>query len=359
MSKSHANHNGLDLGKFLLSILVVSVHTSPLKSFSLDVNFWLVQILSRIAVPVFFTISGYLFFKKAETSTATKKIWKFEVNEHYYKYMTRLLLVYTVWSLIYLFDVVQRYYVSMGLNWWQFGALYAYAAVIYGTYLHLWFFPAVVLAISLVHFLSKKYSIKKLMLAAFVLFVIGLFGESYYGLIKDVEVVNSFYQTIFAFMLTTRNGLFFGFFFVAMGAYLAKKPQLLPTMTSRRWLILSLGLLAAESLALHYLSDPIDHNLMFGLIPVAYFLFQYLATVKVPERLDYKFLRDMSALIFFIHPLFIILFDHTFDDFGVGYMAVRSIIKFSFVFTASFLSSFVLLKLKEHHFFKAFIAYLY
>jgi serine/alanine racemase len=359
MGKSSTNHNGIDLGKFLLSILVVSVHTSPLKSFSLDVNFWLVQILSRIAVPVFFTISGYLFFKKAETSTATKKIWKFEINAHYYNYIMRLLLVYMIWSLIYLFDVVHRYYVTMGLNWWQFGALYAYAAVIYGTYLHLWFFPAVVLAISLVHFLSKKYSIKKLLVAAFILFIIGLFGESYYGLIKDVDVINNFYQTIFAFMLTTRNGLFFGFFFVAMGAYLAKKPTLLPVMTSRKWLILSLGLLAVESLALHYLSDPIDHNLMFGLIPVAYFLFQYLASIKISERLDYRFLRDMSALIFFIHPLFIIWFDHYFDGFGVGYMAVRSIIKFSFVFTASFVSSFILLKMKEHGIFKSLISYLY
>ena len=56
-------YNSLDLLKILLSVLVVCIHTFPLQSYSRIVNAFLVNELSRIAVPLFFIISGFFYSK--------------------------------------------------------------------------------------------------------------------------------------------------------------------------------------------------------------------------------------------------------------------------------------------------------
>lgn len=52
----------LDVAKFICALLVIIIHTRPFSVLSDIIDFYLVDVIARIAVPLFFAISGYLFF---------------------------------------------------------------------------------------------------------------------------------------------------------------------------------------------------------------------------------------------------------------------------------------------------------
>lgn len=97
----------LDIARFIMAIVVVSIHTHPLKNCH---SFWVVQIYDNItlyAVPFFFLCSGYFLFHKIRWEADTEH--NIVVVNMYIKTTFKL---YSIWSLIYLpfaiFDYVTR-----------------------------------------------------------------------------------------------------------------------------------------------------------------------------------------------------------------------------------------------------------
>ena len=58
MKVSAKEYNSLDILKFILSIFVLIIHS--------EIDKTVISPLLRIAVPIFFVISGYLFFSKIQ-----------------------------------------------------------------------------------------------------------------------------------------------------------------------------------------------------------------------------------------------------------------------------------------------------
>lgn len=73
-SKEISHYNGIDICKFICSILVVAIHipvvnapmTVELSNVSVFVNTVLQQAMCRIAVPFFFVCSGFFLYKKCQ-----------------------------------------------------------------------------------------------------------------------------------------------------------------------------------------------------------------------------------------------------------------------------------------------------
>ena len=63
------SYDSFDLFKFIAAIMVVSVHTRFLG----DSNFHLLHPWCRIAIPVFFMVSSFLFFSKYDKEPDEKK----------------------------------------------------------------------------------------------------------------------------------------------------------------------------------------------------------------------------------------------------------------------------------------------
>ena len=59
-----SRYDSLDLAKWICALLVIVIHTAPLSKVSTIGNFYFTNVLARIAVPLFFAISGFLFFRK-------------------------------------------------------------------------------------------------------------------------------------------------------------------------------------------------------------------------------------------------------------------------------------------------------
>lgn len=77
-------HTGIDLFKVLMTLVVVMIHTTE------AAPAWF-----KIAVPYFFLASGFFFFRNWETGGE-------EVRMKERKWLSRLVVMYLVWTLIYL-----------------------------------------------------------------------------------------------------------------------------------------------------------------------------------------------------------------------------------------------------------------
>lgn len=83
----------LDVLKLGLAFLVVALHIFPvakMTGISGLISYEIASGITRIAVPTFFIVSGYLLRNKLHDKTYLKK------------YCKRILLLYIVWQLIYL-----------------------------------------------------------------------------------------------------------------------------------------------------------------------------------------------------------------------------------------------------------------
>ena len=91
MSRSPRS-GGLDWFRLPAALLVVANHTSPLLAFSPEADHVLTQILARVAVPFFLTVSGYFLLPKAER----------EGRRAVCPFLRRTLLLYLCATLFYL-----------------------------------------------------------------------------------------------------------------------------------------------------------------------------------------------------------------------------------------------------------------
>ena len=78
-----------------------------------------------------------------------------------------------------------------------------------GTFYHLWYLPALILGFAVLLPLLRALPLPAAGTVCGLLYLIGLFGDSYYGLIGEESFVYSIYQGLFHLFEYTRNGLFY------------------------------------------------------------------------------------------------------------------------------------------------------
>lgn len=204
-------YGGPDRFRMIAAILVIAIHTSPLASFSGNADFFLTRILARIAVPFFFMVTGqfimtdYLY----DNDMASGRL---------FQYIRKTALVYGLAVMIYVpVGIYAGHY--KGLN-----IISAIRMIVFdGTFYHLWYFPACITGVLLVYLMSRCMGRKGMMAIAAALYAVGLFGDSYYGLIKDVPVLSVMYEFMFQLFSYTRNGFFFAPVFLISGALIGRK----------------------------------------------------------------------------------------------------------------------------------------
>jgi len=268
----------VDLIKFLCSFMVFFVHF-PLfqkadSGLAWYIGFGLKNHLFRIAVPFYFACSGFFLFKKMPPD---------EINADAVKtFCFKLLRLAGLWHIL----------LFMG-----------------GTY-HLWYLgatAAAVISLSLCFRFHLKY--KHIFLLAGVCYVCGLLGDSYYGLVRPLTDITLFrylfkgYDLVFQ---TTRNGLFMGFIFVAIGAALAHCEIKLKPRTAFAGFVISMLCMLAEALLVEHYGLAIDffsYNMYICLPFALFFLLAFALSVRLKDRPVYKHLRHMATLIYFSHLL--------------------------------------------------------
>lgn len=83
----------VDIAKFVCALLVVTIHTGPLASYSSLANFELKDCIARVAVPFFFVASGYFLFRKMSEGNFDKGVAL--------RYAARIFRLYVIWTVVY------------------------------------------------------------------------------------------------------------------------------------------------------------------------------------------------------------------------------------------------------------------
>lgn len=100
---SNSSNAAFDIVKFVACILVVCIHTRPFPNYF--------QPLYRIAVPMFYMISSFLFFTRVKTMSHR------EQRQYIIKYIKRSLILY----LFYFIVLFPTSYVFFYRSWWNLG----------------------------------------------------------------------------------------------------------------------------------------------------------------------------------------------------------------------------------------------
>ncbi|PGS77202.1 hypothetical protein COC69_20675 [Bacillus cereus] len=322
-------HNvAIDITRVIAAILVITIHTDPLSHYSQDGNYFLVSVLARVAVPFFFVTSGYFFVLKVHIKHSLK-----ENLSRVVQVISRLVKLYVIWTLIYF--LFQMYsWIKSGESW-GFWLVYFQKTFFEGSYYTLWYLPALIFAIAFSFVLFKLCKPRIVLGITLILFICGTFMQTYF----DIFGLKEFFSWYYTIFLTTRNGLFFGSFFVSLGMYIAYLKKRNSQKYNIVGLSLSFGLLIVEVFSVQHLTFTKGNGMWFMLAPATYFLFMALMNINLEKHSCYQNLRSLSFLMYVSHGLFLILFSKLY--------AIDSLLYFTFVLLGTYIFSIVLLSISR------------
>ena len=254
----------IDYFRLILCLLVIPIHTQPLLAEDSLAGWLISNGISRIAVPCFFIISGYLAYTKFDNIKSERK------------HLLHLFVVYIVWSLIYL----PTYYSSVEPRSFITFALFGYY--------HLWFLPALIVGLLLL-FVVRKYirNTTIILLSGIVLYIAGCIMEN----------LSLPYRSFC-------NGIFFGYPFIVLGYYIQQKNihNILKYKYLYPAVFISVMLLFVESYN-GYITD-FYHNIFLSL-----YILCPLLLICVLKGAKYKESKNniakISAGVYYIHILII------------------------------------------------------
>lgn len=265
------NLGALDWFRLAAALLVIAIHTSPLAEINKDAELILTGVAARTAVPFFFTVSGY--FTELSTVSGLKKLG------------AKTALFYGIATALYL---------PLGTYSASFKEI-----LFDGTYYHLWYFPACITGAMIVYKLKKLPMPAAFSIAA-ALYAIGLFGDSYYNLISDIEPLHRLYSEFSKVFSYTRNGIFTAPVFILYGNIISGRPPIKHRVLTVSGLAVSVVLLTVERFLLRGTALAPHDNMFISLIPSNFFLLLLLISINAKPR---PFIRSMSMWIYIIHPL--------------------------------------------------------
>lgn len=280
----------LTLLQFCAAILVVLLHSDRVFN---DEVFHFIQksIFSRVAVPLFIISSA--FFLRMKTSA----------NPDYYKkYLKNYTRQYLLWSVIFI-PYGYYYLQSMNLSTALIPLAVVFGFLYIGTCYHLWYMPAFLVGLFISNKLLRFLSLKKALIIAFVLYLIGCI-ETYFTYFQQT-FIGDIYTSYRTFFFTTRNGLFYMPVFILLGFLLYDlRNTAFFKVKLKRKLVFSFGLMIFEGIFI-FSSQGIDKNFLIALIPFSVFLFNWAIRTRAFEDKNWSYLKKLSGLYFFIHPIFL------------------------------------------------------
>ncbi|MCI9311818.1 MAG: acyltransferase [Erysipelotrichaceae bacterium] len=332
------NYHAIDLIKYICAILVIMVHTAPLLPNYETANWYLMTILGRFVVPFFFISTGYFTCQNAQRYG----------DKYFRRYIIALIKSYLIWSIIYLPCGIHYIATEFDIPYYLYPIALIFALIYVGTYFHLWYIPALILALLLVQWFMKHFRKRYLLTLSFLCFLIGAM-ETYYGYIH-IPFIRNLIDHYIRLFFTTRNGLFFGFFYVAWGYFIAQKDTWLKHVRHHRMLmILFFGLMILEATFIHN-SDNLDSNILLMAAPFTICLFLYAKDLDIQWNLPYHKLREYSSLYYFTHAYFLILIPYILQIFHYEmWFEAHGLIRFILVLFMTHCVSFLLIYIRKRN----------
>ncbi len=287
MGLATKEYNSLDILKLILAVFVLVIHSGIDKT--------VISPLLRIAVPIFFIISGYLFFSKVERLTKEK-----EKRSALWHLVKRNILLYLFWTAVQLplFIYGNHYHI----DFFKKGVFYTLRDIVTGSgFTGAWYIVALALGTVIIYYASKKLSSGWLLLLTLPLYIMCCFTTNYRGLFGDTSWIVDFsdgYKSITNCDFNT--SLPGGLFWIALGNYLAKRKPDFKQVTPGALLVASAVLIVIERwLIVKFKLDYLD-DCYFALAILCPAIFVLVKNCNFTFKSWFK-VREMSTLIYVVH----------------------------------------------------------
>ena len=317
MSVNTQYYPGLDILKYILSLFIVAAHTELFKEWPSIYN--MNGHLIEIAIPVFFSVSSFLFYKKLLDTEKTQRVLLHTLK--------RLVLFYLIWYALMLPMTYERFFKVATMK------EILYNATLSSTFNGYWFVKALIFNTVLLGFCKSAFKLILLSIVGLGLYLFFSFNYIYHFIHLSISPYYSFFYHI-------------GYF--CMGAWMARifRPAFLGGVRLSK--VLGLFLLMLFLLAMSFITDfePV-YRLLIPWIVIPMFLplsCRYWGFVKSMRIMSIYYYMMQFMLIWIynmVYPAFLVI-----DSPGYSFFDM-SIIRFILIVLVMTTISFWLMRLEN------------
>ena len=289
-------YSGIDLFKLIASLLIVLLHATETQDWlACEVKY----VLTRFAVPFFFMVSGFFFYKGLNRAE-NKKVyfWKYEKN---------LAKLYLIWALLIYAPFELAVYFTQntdtGVIQLALIVLRRFLVIGPGPY---WYLISLMLAAGVIYFLHQKD--KSILLWALIAlgFFVQIAFSNFHGLLSQVPFFNYLFRMIVFVYSNEFNFFMYGIPFMGLGYMVSKTNCSVSIKVSTFVFVAATVLRIVEyHLPVWFPSDFWnDNHIMLGFImqAVAFFMIAKNLNIKVSVSVSLT-LRQLSSFIYFSHVI--------------------------------------------------------
>lgn len=299
----------LNLMKFICSFFVIAIHTQPLFNLSWRANFLLVNVMSRIAVPFFLITSGFFLYPK---------LIGVQVNS-IKRYVMKLLSLYVVWSVIYVFFNIPAYFSGRSL---LLGSAHLMRNFLFTSVdVHLWYLLACGVGVYLIYIILKYLSWGWLTAISTVFYMTVLLSQTYFGLIDETVIgaLITLYERVFG---AIGNSFLMTVPFIVLGMSIRRYDLIHKIRYAMPLGVIFFILMVVEHFGLRLLEVSADYGSSISLILGTLMLFIYLAQQDEMSQpmvlVKYSTVfQEASLVIYTVHILFLRLLYMVYGYFGI------------------------------------------
>lgn len=274
------SYYGIDIAKVLFCIMVVAIHTMG--------SFGPYPYL-RIAVPMFFCISSFLFFQRCDGTNDVERLKRF---------LVRNIKLYSFWFVVLFFP-------TLIFGGWLHGNILANAVkfiakiFVGSTFAASWYIPALMVCVSIVYWCSRKVPTWVMIFVTLTVYVFCCVASNYRGFLSEDNLL---YKLILIYPGTVYNSFPVGLFWVVLGKCIADGGVIQSRKILYAGEVISLFLLVGEYHIINKWNCMVDNDCYFMLIPVCIFLLHLICSAKVQIRPESaRYIRNMSTIIYCVH----------------------------------------------------------
>ena len=279
----------IDLTKFILAILVVMLHILDHGVFAP---------LFRCAVPLFFIISSYLFFKRLQT-----KEERAEKDAYFLKYIKRNLQLYLFWFiLLFPATLMFRDYFDNGI---LSGILVMLKGFIFSsTFPASWYIMASVIGVGIIYFFSVKLKISNVILLfiSLITYAFCIMGSNYYNVLKGIDPIYNFYSSYVVCFSVPYNSFPVSLIWILIGKYISEHNIKFDSRIIIVMFVISGLLLWFEYALVKRMEFSLTDDCFIMLPPFCFFMSVLLSRLKINwGGVCFQKLRNMSTIIYCSH----------------------------------------------------------
>lgn len=306
----------LDLTKLILAFLIIALHTSFFPN--------ILQPWVRVAVPLFFMITSFLFFTKQKSiDDPEEKTWALK------QYMVRNIKLYAFWIVLNLPWIIYVRFIGHGDGSWFTegvgrGIFNMIASLLFSsTFMASWFISAQLIAVLLIFFLGRKLNNLILLAGAALVYIAVVFSTAYLVRFPEDGSVTEFVMLYEGFFSSGANSFPVAIFWCTVGKVLAERKQVLPLYASVGGAVAGIALCVLEWKVFFLPSyatfaEAIGHSdCLFSLAVLCPFLMDLILRIKIHLHAP-KLLRSVSTVLFASHGFVFSVVEKLLTPLGTG-----------------------------------------